>query len=368
MFLKRLVRLMYKNFKNIDKIVFGRGSFNQLNEILAERRNENNKFIVFIVDNYFKGKDLEKRIPAKHEDVVLFVDVDKEEPTTSKVDAIRDNVMQSKGLPAGVAGIGGGSIMDIAKAVSLMFTNEGSSTLYQGLNLIKKPGIYHLGIPTISGTGAECSMTAVLTGPEKKLGLKSEWTVFNQLILDPDLISTVPTNQWFYTGMDAYIHCIESENGYLTNTYSHAYAEETLKLCREVFLTEGCGQNKVNDEKLMLASLMGGLCLTYSEVGVCHAVSYGLSKVLHTRHCYANCITFQHLEDYYPEGVKEFKKMIKKHKISLPKNLSKNWTDSQITEMAQVTYKLAHMWNHYHGANWKDKITTDTIESLFRRI
>ena len=85
-------------------------------------------------------------------------------------------------------GIGGGSIMDIAKAISLMFTNEGSSVLYQGLNLIKKPGIYHLGVPTISGTGAEVSMTAVLTGPVKKLGLKCDWTVFNQVILDPELL------------------------------------------------------------------------------------------------------------------------------------------------------------------------------------
>jgi 3-deoxy-alpha-D-manno-octulosonate 8-oxidase len=359
---------MYKNFKNIDKIVFGRGSFEQLDAILAPKRNENNKFIVFIVDNYFKGKDLEKRIPAKSEDVILFVDVDKEEPTTIQVDAIRDNVMKSKGLPGGVTGIGGGSIMDIAKAVSLMFTNEGSSTLYQGLNLIKKPGIYHLGVPTISGTGAECSMTAVLTGPEKKLGLKCEWTVFNQVILDPDLTSTVPLQQWFYTGMDTYIHSIESENGSLTNTYSHAYAQQALKLCKDVFLNEGCGHNKVNDEKLMVASLMGGLCLTYSEVGVCHALSYGLSKVLHIRHCYANCITFQHLEDYYPEGVKEFKKMIEKHKISMPQNLSKNWTENQITEMAEVTYKLAHMWSHYHGINWKDKITTDRIGNLFRRL
>src|SRR6202012_3665142 len=216
--------MIHKNFKNIDKIVFGRGSFDMLGGILATKRHENKGFFLFLVDNYFKGKALEKRLPLQENDIVRFINVDVEEPTTKQVDELRDGILSTKGLPAGVIGIGGGSIMDIAKAVSLMFTNEGSSELYQGLNLIKKPGIYHLGVPTISGTGAEVSMTAVLTGPVKKLGLKCDWTVFNQVILDPELIASVPVDKWLYTGMDTYIHCIESENGILNNAFSHAYA------------------------------------------------------------------------------------------------------------------------------------------------
>lgn len=359
---------MHKNFKGIEKTVFGRGSFSQLGDILAERRGDNAKFMVFLVDQYFKGKPLEKQIPAKPEDVVMFIDVDTHEPTTDQIDTIRDTILNTKGLPAGVVGIGGGSIMDIAKASSLMFTNEGSSTLYQGLNLVKKPGIYHVGVPTISGTGAEVSMTAVLTGPEKKLGLKCEWTVFNQVVLDPDLIASVPRNWWFYTGMDTYIHCIESENGMLNNAYSHSYAEQALKLCREIYLGDKSGQTPENDDKLMVASLMGGLSLTYSEVGVCHALSYGLSKILGTRHCYANCIAFNHLEDFYADGVKEFKTMIKKHNIDLPQGLAKEWTDDQITKMAHVAYNLPHMWNHAIGTDWKEKITIDRIKDLYKRL
>ena len=359
---------MHKNFKGIEKTVFGRGSFDQLGSILDEKRQDNGKFMLFIVDQYFKGKPLEKRIPAKKEDVLMFIDVDTHEPTTQQIDGIRDSVLSSKGLPAGVVGIGGGSIMDIAKAASLMFTNEGSSTLYQGLNLIKKPGIYHLGVPTISGTGAEVSMTAVLTGPEKKLGLKCEWTVFNQVVLDPELIASVPRNWWFYTGMDTYIHCIESENGIYNNAYSHSYAEQALKLCREIYLGKDSGQTPENDDKLMVASLMGGLSLTYSEVGVCHALSYGLSKILGMRHCFANCVAFNHLGDYYDEGVKEFKEMVSNHKIDLPHNLSKDWTDEQITAMAKVTYNLPHMWNHALGTDWKEKITLKEMEGLFRRL
>ncbi len=359
---------MLKNFKGIEKTVFGRGSFSQLETIVEERRGENDGFMLYLVDNYFKGKELEKKVPAKDVDVVQFIDVDPEEPTTSQVDSIRDKVKASKGTPAAVVGIGGGSILDLTKALSLMFTNDGSSVKYQGLNLIKKPGVYHIGVPTISGTGAEVSMTAVLTGPEKKLGLKCEWTVFNQVVLDPELIGSVPRDKWFYTGMDTYIHCIESRDGALNNAFSTAFGEQALALCREVYLGPSSGQSAENDEKLMVASLMGGLSLTYSEVGIVHAMSYGLSKILGTKHCYANCVVFQHLGDYYQEGVKEFDEMLHKHKITLPKNWSKDWDEKTLTAMAQVAIKLEHMWNHAVGPDWKSKVTIDTVKDLFRRL
>ncbi len=358
---------MHKNIKGIDKTVFGRGSFGELGQILEAKRNANDGFMVFVLDNYFKGKDLVKRLPKRAEDVVRFIDVDPHEPTTDQIDELRDTILREHGMPAGIIGIGGGSIMDIAKAAALMFTNEGSSQLYQGLNLIKKPGIYHVGVPTISGTGAECSMTAVLTGPVKKLGLKCEWTIFDQVVLDPELIASVPTDKWFYTGMDTYIHCIESMQGTLNNAYSTAYGEQALKLCRDIYLGEQAGQTAENDDKLMVASLMGGLSLTYSEVGVCHALSYGLSKILGEKHCYANCLAFQHLGDYYPEGVIEFTTMIKKHNVVLPQGLSASWSDQVITDMAEVAIKLEHMWGHAIGTDWKTRVTIDTIKQLFKR-
>lgn len=358
---------MHKNFKNVEKTVFGRGSYAQLGSIVDDRRSENDGFAVFLVDNFFEGKELGNTLPNKKGDLVFFVDVQTHEPTTQQVDQIRDDIIRI-GMPAVIIGIGGGSAMDIAKATSLMVCNEGSSTLYQGLNLVKNPGVYAIGVPTISGTGAEVSMTAVLTGPEKKLGLKCEWTVLNQIILDPDLIADVPTNQWFYTGMDNYIHCIESENGIFNNAYSMAYGEESLKLCRDVFLGENAGQNPENDEKLMVASLMGGLSLTYSEVGVCHALSYGLSYVFETRHGLANCICFNQLEDYYGEGVREFKEMVKRFNIDLPQNLAAGWSEDEITAMATIAIRLEHMWHHAFGENWKEKINLDLIKDLYRRM
>ena len=136
--------------------------------------------------------------------------------------------------------------MDIAKAVSNMLTNPGSASNYQGWDLVRNPGIFKIGIPTVSGTGCEATRTCVMTNKETglKLGMNSDFTVFDQVILDPDLIKTVPDNQYFYTGMDAYIHCIESINGAYRNAVGDAFSEQTLTLCREVFLSSTLANTK----------------------------------------------------------------------------------------------------------------------------
>ena len=76
-------------------------------------------------NNYFKGKTLSTKLQNKPEDLIYFIDVDPYEPKTEQIDTLRDEILAKQGLPSGVIGIGGGSIMDIAKALSLMLTNEG---------------------------------------------------------------------------------------------------------------------------------------------------------------------------------------------------------------------------------------------------
>lgn len=358
---------LFRNFKSVTKTCYGRGSFGKLGEILDPHRKTGEGFMVFLVDHYFQGNEaFLSRIPKQEGDELIFCSTAKE-PSTEQIDGLRDDILARRGLPAGLVGIGGGNVMDVAKALSLMLTNEGSSVQYQGLNLIKKPGIYHCGVPTISGTGAEVSMTAVLTGPVKKLGLKCDWTVFDQIVLDPDLIASVPTDQWFYTGMDTYIHSVEAITGTKKNTFAEAYSEKSLEMCREVYLRMDRSDPK-SDEFLMVASYMGGLSLTYSEVGVCHALSYGLGKILEIHHCLANCIAFDKLEDVYGDYVQEFKGMVKHNKVNIPQGLAKDWSEETISAMAEVAYNLPHMWDHAFGPDWQQVLDRERIKGWYRRM
>jgi len=333
--------MQFRNFKMVSYVVYGRGSFNQLDEILAPNRKDEAPMI-FLVDNFFEGKSLVSRIPLRGKDKIIFVDVT-HEPKTKQVDALAQSLKEEFGSVSGVVGIGGGSAMDLAKAVSLMMTNPGSSADYQGWDLVKHPGVYKVGIPTLSGTGAEVSRTTVLTGPERKLGMNSDFTPFDQIVLDPQLIKDAPVNQRFYTGMDCYIHCIESLEGTYLNEFSKSYGDKALQLCREVFL-DAKDWTEEFDDKLMMASYAGGMSIAYSQVGVAHAVSYGLSYLLGTKHGIGNCIVMNHIEEYYPAGVAEFKRMVSENNIFIPEGICKGLSDAQFDTMINVSLGMKPLW------------------------
>jgi 3-deoxy-alpha-D-manno-octulosonate 8-oxidase len=357
--------MKFRNFKLVGYVVYGRGSFEQLDEILNPHRKAGQP-MVFLVDHYFEGKSLPNRIPLRDNDIILYVDVTTE-PKTIYVDELASRLKQEFGSISGVIGIGGGSTMDLAKAVSLMMNNPGSSADYQGWDLVKVPGVYKVGIPTLSGTGAEVSRTTVLTGPTKKLGMNSDFTPFDQIVLDPELTKDAPANQRFYTGMDCYIHCIESLEGTFLNEFSKSYGEKALELCRKVFVEKAMWDEE-SDDQLMMASYAGGMSIAYSQVGVAHAVSYGLSYLLGTKHGIGNCIVMNHLEEFYPAGVKEFKYMVEKNKIDIPAGICSGLNDDQFNKMIDVSMGMKPLWENALGKDWEKQMTRDRLRALYEKL
>ena len=355
---------MYRNFSIVPKIMFGRGAFNQIADILNERRIGEGAYMVFVIDDVSTDAPLEARLPLENGDMLLRVNVE-DEPKTKYIDELVEKIRAfNPKKPVGVIGLGGGSAMDIANAVALMLNNPGSSSDYQGWDLIKNPAVYHMAIPTLAGTGAEISRTAILTGPEKKLGINSDYTLFDQIVLDPELLVGVPKDQWFYTGMDCYIHDVESLQGTFINEFSRAYGEKSLELCREVCL----GEHEDKDDKLMMASYFGGMSIAYSQVGACHALSYSLSYVLGIHHGIGCCITFDYLEDIYPEGVAEFRRMMEKHDITLPRNLTKNMSEADLEKMVTTALGLVPLWENCLGPDWRNIMTRERTLELYKRM
>ncbi|TPN89280.1 3-deoxy-manno-octulosonate cytidylyltransferase [Aquimarina algicola] len=365
---QKKIDTVYKNFPMVPKVVFGSNSFDQIDTIILPERNGVAPFI-YLIDSVFENNKsfIEDRIPLSGTDKIIYIST-AEEPKTSQVDDIVTHIKQNyQYVPSGIIGIGGGSILDLSKAVAIMLTNPGSAADYQGWDLVKNKAVYHVGIPTISGTGAEVSRTTVLMGPERKLGINSDFTPFDQVILDPNLIKDVPKDQWFYTGMDCYIHCIESLDGTYLNAFSQSYGEKALDLCKEIFLENNLSR-EASDGKLMMASWHGGMSIAYSQVGVAHAMSYGLAYVLGTKHGIGNCIVFDKLGKYYPEGVAIFKKMKEFHNINLPKGVCANVTEEQLDTMTNVALSLEPLWENALGADWKSEINADMLKELYRSL
>lgn len=356
----------FRNFPMVPRVIFGPGSFGQLGEILEPRRALSGAPVVFLLDDVFEDTPLAARVPADTADLLILISAD-EEPKTQQVDALVERIRKAfPADPAAVVGIGGGTLLDLAKAVAIMLTNPGRTDQYQGWDLVERPAIYHVGVPTLSGTGAEVSRTTVLLGPERKLGINSDYTPFDQVVLDPDLTRGVPKAQWFYTGMDCFIHCVESLGGIYNNAFSRSYGEKALDLCKEVFL--GALPPKEQREKLMMASWHGGMSIAYSQVGVAHALSYGLSYVTGTPHGLGNCIVFRHLEDYYPEGVRLFEAMLKKHSIALPEGVCSTLTEHDLDTMAEVALGMGPLWENALGSDWQSQIGPERIKDIYRRL
>ncbi len=357
--------MQFRNFKMVSYVVYGRGSFNQLDEILAPQR-KGDAPMIFLVDHFFEGKPLINRIPTREKDTIIYADVTNE-PKTKQVDALAQQLKSEFGTVSGIIGIGGGSTMDLAKAVALMITNPGSSAEYQGWDLVKYAGVYKAGIPTLSGTGAEVSRTTVLTGPIRKLGMNSDFTPFDQIVLDPELTKNAPVNQRFYTGMDCYIHCIESLQGTYLNEFSKSYGEKALQLCQDIFLEKNEWDDSC-DDKLMMASYAGGMSIAYSQVGVAHAVSYGLSYLLGTKHGIGNCIVMNHLHEFYPEGVDVFKRMVDKNKVDIPTGICKGLSDDQFETMMNVSLGMKPLWENALGKDWQKIMTRDKLRALYEKL
>ena len=121
--------MSYKNYPMVSRVIYGRGSFNQLNEILAPKRLSSKAPFIFLVDDVFKGKSwLTSRIPLAYEDKLHYISA-KEEPKTSQVDELVEQIILThKERPSGIIGIGGG-IQHLAKdkksswGVSYNYTN-----------------------------------------------------------------------------------------------------------------------------------------------------------------------------------------------------------------------------------------------------
>jgi 3-deoxy-alpha-D-manno-octulosonate 8-oxidase len=357
-----------RNVRNVLRYTIGAGGLTDLPDILPARRSEGNAPVVFFIDEFFKTQPgVISRLGINATDEVVFVTT-KDEPSTDAIDQIVAN-LREKGFaqPSAIVGMGGGITMDVAKAVSNLLTNDGMAEQYQGWDLVKVPGIYKIAIPTLSGTGAEATRTCVMTNNRTrlKLGMNSDFTVYDQIIMDPALTATVPRNQYFYTGMDAYIHCVEALAGSYRNAIGDAYCRETINLCRQVFLEDDM-MSSLNRERLMVASYLGGCAIATSYVGLVHPFSAGLSVVLGLHHCVANCIVMRAMQPYYPKEYDEFWTMVEKQRVHIPEGVASNLSDEQYEQLFASTVIHQKPLTNALGENYRDILSKEKMVEIFK--
>jgi 3-deoxy-alpha-D-manno-octulosonate 8-oxidase len=364
-----------KLVRNVGHLNFGKGSLGELPGHVAKRRQRaaevgGDRRVVFIVDEFFAGRpETMGRLGREDGDRTEFV-ATADEPTTDGIDALVARLgADGYRLPATIVALGGGITMDTAKAVANLLTNGGRAADYQGWDLVKVPAVHKIAVPTIAGTGAEGTRTCVMTNAASglKLGMNSDYTVFDHIVLDPELTATVPRDQYFYTGMDAYIHCFESLAGAYRNAIGDAYSRETMNLCRQVF---GGGDMMAaeNRERLMVASYLGGCAIATSYVGLVHPFSAGLSVVLGLHHCVANCIVMRAMAEFYPAAYNEFWEMAAKQNVSVPEGIGRNLSDAQHQALFDATVIHQKPLINALGDDYRRILTPEKVADIFKRM
>lgn len=365
-----------KLVKNIGSFNFGAGSLGNLPKHVDIRRaravaSGGEDKVVYIVDEFFAEQPdtILDRLGKKDQDAIEFVSTT-EEPTTDGIDVLVARLIETSfSKPATIVGLGGGTTLDTAKAVANLLTNGGLAEEYQGWDLVKVPAMHKIGVPTISGTGSEATRTCVMTNVKTglKLGMNSDHTVFNHLILDPELTATVPRNQYFYTGMDAYIHCVEALAGGYRNAVGDAYSRETLNLCKQVFMNDDMMDSK-SRERMMVASYLGGCAIATSYVGLVHPFSAGLSVILKLHHCVANCIVMRAMSEFYPEACDEFWGMVDRQQVTIPEGVCRNLNDDQYRALYEATVIHQKPLTNALGSQYRDVLTYDKVVALFKKM
>lgn len=357
---------MYRNTKNVPYYVFGRGSLAQLGDLLKPRREAVDGPVVYFVDHFFRDHELIGRLPMEKGDQLHFVD---SVPTGSH--PLRR--LQRKPYPPPTAAPPAASWASAEGTPSTPqgrrqpATNPGKAEDYQGWELVKNPAVYKIGIPTLSGTGSECSRTCVLTNIPKnlKLGMNSDYTVYDQLLLDPDLLATVPRDQYFYTGIDTFMHCVESLQGSYRNAIIDAFSVRAVQLCEEIFLSDDM-MSEDNREKMMIASYIGGMAA--GNVGVIHPFSAGLGVVLHVAHGLGNCLALNVLGDIYPKEYKQFRTMIERQGVNLPTGICKDLTEEQYEGLYRGCIVHEKPLTNALGPDFKQILTRENLIERYKSI
>ena len=286
-------------FKIPQSIEFGMGSLNKLPQILRENQSEH----VFLVsDHGLESLGVVKRI----QDIIEAGQI----PCTSylevlpnpTVDIVNDAVACYKACKAtSIVALGGGSPMDVAKAVGVLVNYGGKITDYEGSGKVPGPVVPTIAIPTTAGTGSEVTASAVITDETRnyKFSVISYEMVPRYAILDPELIMTAPASIAASCGVDALVHAIEAYISTSASPFSDAMAEKAMELIG------GNLRRFVADRRdeeaacaMMAGSNFAGIAFAWAKLGNVHAMSHPVSAYFHVPHGVANSIILPVVMEY----------------------------------------------------------------------
>ena len=364
------------------KLVFGNGILAQLADEVIQLK-PRKVFIATISPLINSIADFTNTLKQSKIEVLTDTSI-VQEPTFSDFEKLMQIVTPFN--PDVVIGIGGGSVLDIAKLVAAQLENEQQLKEYVGIGLLKGRKKKLICVPATSGTGSEVSPNAILVDDEnQKKGIISPFLVPDIVYVDPLLTISVPPAITAATGLDALTHCLEAYTNKFAQPFIDMYAYEGMRLIAANIVTAvNDGKNIEAREKVAMGSLLGGFCLGPVNTAGVHALSYPLGSMFHLAHGLSNALLLPYVMEYnipaatkkYADvaialgcekqvddkatacaGVKKIKELIKA--CGIPATLNEvNVSESAIPQMAADAMKIQRLLKN----NPREITETDAID------
>ncbi len=286
-------------FKIPQTVEFGMGSLKKLPEIL---RSESSDHVFFISDHGLERIGVVDKvagiIEASGIKVTRYLEV-KPNPTVQIVEEATRLYEQSGA--SSIVVLGGGSPMDVAKAVGVLATFGGAITDYEGAGKVPGRILPLTAIPTTAGTGSEATASAVISDHVRnvKFSIVSYNILPRYALLDPELIMTAPASVAASCGIDAFIHAMEAYVSRQASPFSDAMAEKAMELIGANLRRFVADRANADAACAMMAgSNLAGIAFAWARLGNIHALSHPVSAYFGVAHGVANAILMPHVVAY----------------------------------------------------------------------
>jgi len=278
-------------------LVFGCGCASQLANDIASPR-FNHAMLVTATAIQKHAASVADELEAKGLSVLVDDSINAE-PTVAMLEHV---LAKARSVPIDVVvGIGGGSVLDVAKLVAALLDSEQRTADCFGIGKLAERKIYLACLPTTSGTGSEVSPNAILLDEtdELKKGVVSPYLVPDAAYIDPALTLTVPSDITAATGMDALTHCIEAYANRFAHPILDLFALKGIELIAGSLETV-CenGEDLEARSALSLGSMYGGICLGPVNTAGVHALAYPLGGRFHVPHGVSNAILLPEIMEF----------------------------------------------------------------------
>ena len=282
-----------------QNIIFGKGSISRLPELVKDMKCSH----VFIISGPHLNKmGIVKNCADKMEAAGLKADAFTETEGNPSVDTVDKATEAFKDSGADcIIALGGGSPMDVAKAVGVLAKYGGRITEYEGGGKVPGDIVPLIAVPTTAGTGSEVTAFSVITDHSRnyKLTVFSYKLIPSYAVLDPDLVMTAPASVAAGCGIDALVHALEAYISTAASPFSDAMAEKAMELIGANLRRYAANRKDEEAASAMLVgSLFAGIAFSWARLGNVHAMSHPVSAYFNVPHGVANAILLPAIVEY----------------------------------------------------------------------